>query len=141
MCGKRYALDKLGGLNTKLMSRSHGRIQRAILDALETSPEWKFSALDLAAIAYGLPADPAGNVAVSEAQQAAVRHALSSLRRQKKAFQIGRFFEGRERRIAGAMWASEQKARARATKVVQTVGPQYLEKDLLDLLGWKPAQP
>ena len=93
------------------MSRRIGRVEACILSTLSTTPG-KVSALELAAVVYDLQPNADGIVVVSENQATAVRHALSNLRRQGKAFHLGRFYQGEPRsgEPPVGMWASKAPA-------------------------------
>jgi hypothetical protein len=118
------------------MSRGHGNVERALLGVLNGNPDRHFSALLLSALVYNRSSDTDGNIAVSNAQAAAVRRALSNLRRQGQAFQIGRRYGEPSigRRTPRPMWTCEQNARAYATRTVNTFGRQGVSKELLQLI-------
>jgi len=112
------------------MSRGHGRVEALILDLLNGSSE-HWSVLALAAAIYGDPAD-----AVRPVHAGAVRRALSNLRRQSKAFSLGRMYVDSRYGQGWPViaWASKEVARTHVTRLVKAFGTAGIDRSLLALL-------
>jgi hypothetical protein len=117
------------------MSRGHGRVEASILDILNGSSE-PWSVLSLAVVVYGDTTD-----AVSPVHVSAVRRALSNLRRQGKAFSLGRRYANAPygKGLPVSVWASEEVARAYVAGYVKAFGTAYLDQSLLPLVPPRTA--
>lgn len=117
------------------MSRGHGKIETTIIQLLTQNTGRKFSSLELAALVYGVD-----QIKITGAQAAAVRRALSNLKRKRKVWDLGRFYEeggGSHEKLASrfprSMWASEETAHAHAVSIIKGFGPEYLDAELVEL--------
>ena len=96
------------------MSRGLGRVQQAAMALLSTGKA--LSAFQLAAVIYGVTAEPGGKRTLSKAQRSAVRRALASLQRRGLAFQCGRNKLGR------AVWMTRELAEAHPDLIPEMLG-------------------
>lgn len=93
---------RLGGFVT-LMSRGHGKVQRAILAVLADGKSYDTG--DIAAMAFDLEPSEDGTTYINQAQRAAVARALAKMARESLVF---RLFRGHNKR---AYWANAEGAK------------------------------
>ena len=95
------------------MSRGPGAVQRRLLDLLE-GQDRLIDTIELAALAFNVQPNEAGQSVVADAQVVSVRRALGKLAKEGKVVDLGRHWRDGRRRWASPVAAERYHQRVKA---------------------------